>query len=122
MNFKPNKPIYLQIVDFCFAKIMTKEWAENERIPSVRELGVLLQVNPNTAMRAFDYMQSENIIYSKRGMGYYVQLNADKQIKNIQKIEFFEQILPETFKAIDLLEININEIVEKYKEFKKLRT
>lgn len=119
MDFKSNKPIYLQIVDFCFTKILTKEWKDNERIPSVRELGVQLQVNPNTAMRAFDYMQSEDVIYSKRGMGYYVQLYAAKQIKNIQKKEFFEQILPETFKTMDLLEISIDEIVEKYNELKK---
>ena len=120
MDFKSNKPIYLQIVDFCFTQILTKEWKENERIPSVRELGVQLQVNPNTAMRAFDYMQSEDVIYSKRGMGYYVQLHAAKQIKSIQKKDFFEQILPETFRTMDLLEISIDEIVEKYNEFKKI--
>ena len=63
MDFKANKPIYLQIVDFCFQHILTGEWREDERIPSVRELAMTLQVNPNTAMRAFEYMQSEDIIY-----------------------------------------------------------
>ncbi|HCO66219.1 MAG TPA: GntR family transcriptional regulator, partial [Dysgonomonas sp.] len=52
MEFKTNKPIYQQIVDFCFRKILTGEWMEDERIPSVRELGMLLQVNPNTVMTA----------------------------------------------------------------------
>lgn len=116
MDFKSNKPIYMQVADFCFRKIITKEWAEHDRIPSVRELGALLQVNPNTAMRAFDYMQSENIIYLKRGTGYFVQENAVLEVTKIQKEEFFKERLPETFASMKLLGIDINEIVEKYNQ------
>lgn len=119
MDFKANKPIYMQIVDFCFQKILIKEWAEEERIPSVRELGADLQVNPNTAMRAFEYMQSEDVIYSRRGMGYYVSENARKLILNIQKKEFFDEILPETFKLMNLLGISIDEVIEKYNKTKE---
>lgn len=118
MDFKTNKPIYLQIVDFCFQKVLTNEWLEDGRIPSVRELGTLLQVNPNTAMRAFEYMQAEDIIYSKRGMGYYVRENARKQILILQKKEFFDEILPETFNAMDILDISIDEVVDRYNKSK----
>lgn len=119
MDFKANKPIYLQIVDFCFQHILTEEWLENDRIPSVRELAMTLQVNPNTAMRAFEYMQSEKIIYSKRGMGYYVAENARGQISKLQKKEFFEEVLPETFRSMNLLDISIDDIVKQYEQFKK---
>ncbi len=119
MDFKANKPIYLQIVDFCFQHILTEEWLENDRIPSVRELAMTLQVNPNTAMRAFEYMQSEEIIYSKRGMGYYVAENARGQISKLQKKEFFEEVLPETFRSMNLLDISIDDIVKQYEQFKK---
>lgn len=119
MDFKANKPIYLQIVDFCFQYILTGEWPENDRIPSVRELAMTLQVNPNTAMRAFEYMQSEEIIYSKRGMGYYVAENARGQISKLQKKEFFEEVLPETFRSMNLLDISIDDIVKQYEQFKK---
>lgn len=119
MDFKSNKPIYLQIVDFCFQKILTKEWAEEGRVPSVRELGATLQVNPNTAMRAFEYMQAEEVIYSKRGMGYFVAENAPKKILLLQKKEFFEETLPETFKVMDLLDIEISEVVDKYNKSKE---
>ncbi len=119
MDFKTNKPIYLQIVDFCFQKVLANEWIEEERIPSVRELGTLLQVNPNTAMRAFEYMQTEGIIYSKRGMGYYVAAGAGKLISALQKKDFFEETLPETFKAMEILNISIDEVVERYNKQKK---
>lgn len=118
MNFKSNKPIYLQIVDFCFQRILSGEWPIDNRIPSVRELGLTLQVNPNTAMRSFEYMQAEDIIYAKRGLGYYVSPGAEKHILQLQKKEFFEEILPGTFEAMDLLGIDINEVIERYQKFK----
>ncbi|MDR2956528.1 MAG: GntR family transcriptional regulator [Prevotella sp.] len=119
MDFKSNKPIYLQIVDFCFQKMLTNEWPEEGRIPSVRELGATLQVNPNTAMRAFEYMQSEDVIYSKRGMGYYVAAGARSVIQKLQKKEFFEEMLPETFKVMNLLDISIEEVVGEYNKSKE---
>lgn len=119
MDFKSNKPIYLQIVDFCFQKILMGEWPEEERIPSVRELGATLQVNPNTVMRAFEYMQSEDVIYSKRGMGYFVSENARKVISGLQKKDFFEDVLPETFKIMELLGITIEEVVDRYNKSKE---
>ncbi|MCD7935560.1 MAG: GntR family transcriptional regulator [Tannerellaceae bacterium] len=119
MDFKEDKPIYLQIVDFCFRKMVTGEWKEEERIPSVRELGTLLQVNPNTAMRSYEYMQVEGIIYLKRGMGYYVCTGAQEIIREIQRNEFFETTLPDTFDRMKLLGIGIEEIVVKYKSLNK---
>ena len=119
MDFKSNKPIYLQIVDFCFQKILINEWIEEERVPSVRELGAMLQVNPNTVMRAFEYMQAENVIYSKRGMGYFVVENSRKAILELQKKEFFVEILPETFNVMKLLNISIDEVVDKYNKSKE---
>ncbi len=109
----------MQIVDFCFDRVLENEWKPAERIPSVRELGVQLQVNPNTVMRAYEYMQTEEIIYPKRGMGYYVEELASKRIRSIRKKEFFEEILPVTFHTMDSLEISIEEITEKYNNFKK---
>lgn len=118
MDFNSNKPIYIQIADFCFDRILGKEWKPAERIPSVRELGVQLQVNPNTVMRAFEYMQSEGIIYPKRGMGYFVEEKAFKTVLDIRKKEFFEDMLPASFHTMDSLGISIDEIIEKYKKHK----
>jgi DNA-binding transcriptional regulator YhcF (GntR family) len=115
MEFKENKPIYLQIIDFCFQKILRRDWLEDERIPSVRELAVSLEVNPNTVMRSFEFMQAEGVIYTKRGMGYFVEKNAFERILKLQRKDFFDEVLPETFKAMDLLNVTIDEVVERYR-------
>ena len=59
MDFKETQAIYLQIVDLVCDHIVTGKWKAQERIPSVRELGVQLEVNPNTVMRAYDYLQAQ---------------------------------------------------------------
>ncbi len=70
MEFKDTQAIYLQIVDWMCDNIVKEKWGSDERIPSVRELGVLLEVNPNTVMRAYECLQNQNIIYNKRGVGF----------------------------------------------------
>ena len=114
MEFKDNKPIYLQIVDICFVKILRREWKEEERIPAVRELAIDLEVNPNTVMRSYDYLQSENIIYSKRGMGYFVREDAYDQSLKLQQKSFYDIEIVELFNTMSLLNISIEDIVSAY--------
>ena len=70
MNFKEAKAIYLQIADRICDEILLGQYKEEERIPSVREYAAIVEVNANTAMRSFDYLQSQEVIYNKRGIGY----------------------------------------------------
>ena len=56
MIFKESKPIYLQIADRICDEILQGTYGEGERIPSVREYAALVEVNANTAMRAFDFL------------------------------------------------------------------
>lgn len=90
MDFKTNKPIYQQIVDFCFSKILTREWRAEERVVSVRELSTQLAVNSRTVLKAYEYLQTEDIIYPERGMGFYLSKDAVKKVMRIQKKEFLK--------------------------------
>ena len=80
MNFKESKAIYLQIADRICDEILLGQYQEEERIPSVREYAAMVEVNANTAMRSFDYLQSQDIIYNKRGIGYFVSSGAKELI------------------------------------------
>jgi DNA-binding transcriptional regulator YhcF (GntR family) len=103
MEFYEHKPIYLQIADRVCEYILNGEWTEDERIPSVREMGINLGVNPNTVMRTFEYLQNAQIIYNRRGVGYYVTQGASDHIKTIQKEEFLKEELPKLIKKMDML-------------------
>lgn len=76
MDFHAEKPIFLQIADTICDRILSGQLKGDERIPSVREYGAEVGVNPNTMMRAYEKLTTEEIIYNKRGIGYFVSADA----------------------------------------------
>ena len=113
MNFDNHKPIYLQISDTICEKILNDEYREEERIPSIRELGILFGVNPNTVMRSYEYLKSIDIIYDKRGVGFFISPDAKKTVKNIYKDDFMNIELPTIAKKMKLLDIKISDLIAK---------
>ena len=117
MDFNDNKAIYLQIADNFCEKILLKEFTENDRIPSVRDFAISYEVNPNTVMRTYTYLQEKEIIFNKRGIGYFISEGAYNKTLKIKKQEFLNSELPSLFKAMKLLNIDLDEISKKLKEF-----
>ena len=112
MTFSNDKPIYLQMVDRLCDEILSGVYQDDDRIPSVREYAVLLEVNTNTAVKAYEQLAREEIIYNKRGLGYFVTPGAKKQILKARKREFMKERLPELFRQMRLLDIGFEEIRE----------
>lgn len=118
MNFKENKAIYLQIAERICDEILLSKYKEDERIPSVREYAAIVEVNFNTVMRSFDYLQSVEVIYNKRGIGYFVSPDAKNRILSFRKDAFLNDEIGGFFKQIFTLGIPIEDIVKMYNEFK----
>jgi len=119
MEFKETQAIYLQIGDYVCEQILLGTWKEGDRIPSVRELGVALEVNPNTAVRTYDFLQNREIIFNKRGIGYFVSDDARQKIIHYRKKQFVEQDLPVVFKNMALLGMDFKELENKYHQYLK---
>ena len=110
MEFRKRDSIYLQIADIMCENVLTENWAVNERIPSVREMAVSLEVNPNTVMRAYGYLQDKEIIYNKRGIGYFVANDAYQKTVELMKSNFIKNDLPDVFKTMRLLNMDFDEL------------
>ena len=103
MDFHSEKPIYLQIADALCDSILTGKLSPDGRIPSVREYGAEIGVNPNTVMRVYEKLAAEEIIYNKRGIGYFVSADARKKILAAQKEEFLTKEVPAIKRRMQLL-------------------
>ena len=110
MTFSNDKPIYIQMVDRLCDEILAGTYKDDDRIPSVREYAVLLEVNTNTAVKAYDELARANVIYNKRGLGYFVTPGAKKQILKARKQEFMKERLPELLRQMKLLGIKKEEL------------
>lgn len=110
MEFNAHKPIYLQICSQMYERILNGELKSEDRIPSVRELGAELGVNPNTIMRSYESMTNAGIIYNKRGIGYFIAENAKDMVLKQMKDEFMNAELPEVIKKMKLLGITLTDL------------
>lgn len=106
MEFSENKPIYLQICDAICERILSGEFKPDERIPSVREYGASIGVNPNTVMRTYEKLTDDGVIFNKRGIGYFVSADAMKIVLENERKEFIENELPAIIKRMKLLGID----------------
>jgi GntR family transcriptional regulator len=119
MEFHKKDPIFLQIVEMICEKILTRTLVEGDKIPSVRELAVSIEVNPNTVMRSYAYLQDKGIIQNKRGIGYFVAEHAYDDTLELIKSSFIKNDLPLFFKAIKLLGIDFKELKERFIKFEE---
>ena len=112
MEYSEHKPIYLQNVDLMQENILRGDWREEERIPSVREMGAMVGVNPNTIVRSYQLLESQEIIYNKRGLGYFVKEGAVARIKENVKNEFIANELPQFKAKAQMLGITKEELIK----------
>ena len=110
MEFQPQQAIYLQIADYICEQILRRKWQANDKIPSVRELAVSIEVNPNTVVRTYSYLEEKDIIYKQRGIGYFVAENGYEHTVKLKKDIFLNQDVPMFFKTMELLQITFEDL------------
>ncbi|GAB3006974.1 GntR family transcriptional regulator [Niabella terrae] len=120
MQFDNNtQAIYLQIADYVCEKVLLKEWEAEAKIPSVRELAIQLEVNPNTVARSYEFLKQQQIIYDKRGIGYFITAEGLKNTTAYRRQQFLLKELPALFRNMFLLGIEPGDLTTKYEKFKK---
>lgn len=107
MEFDSNKPIYIQISDTICEKILDGSLAADGRIPSVRDYGAQLGVNPNTIMRSYELLTADGVIYNKRGLGYFISPDARFKVLELRRKDFMENVVPKIRRQMQLLGIGL---------------
>ena len=118
MEFKKSLSIFEQIGMSVQENIINKAWQEGDRIPSVRDFSTSIQVNPNTVMRSYTLLQDQGILENRRGIGFFVASGAFKRSIQTRKNLFAAEFLPELFKNMEQLGINIDELKQYYETWK----
>lgn len=114
MTFNNDKAIYIQMADRLCDDILAGTYSDDDRVPSVREYAVSLEVNTNTAVKAYDQLARDGIIYNRRGLGYFVTPGARNSIMQARRKAFLDTTLPSLFRDMRLLGIGIDDIVREW--------
>ncbi len=94
-------------------EILAEKYLPDERIPGVREYSLLLQVNVNTTVKAFDILARQGIIYNKRGLGSFVSADAVKIIRHLRSDDVLNGMLQELAKQMYLLGIPMEKVTDR---------
>ena len=117
MNFKDNKAIYLQIADRIGDDVLSGKLAADAKIPSVREMAAQIEVNANTVARTYEYLQQSGIIYTKRGLGYYVAPDARDTIVRMRREQLMQGEMDYFLGQLKAVGITPAELQELYQEY-----
>jgi DNA-binding transcriptional regulator YhcF (GntR family) len=118
VEFTETQAIYQQVADHVCELILRGTWDEESRVPSVRELAMELQVNPNTVNKGYAYLQDQGIIYNQRGIGYFVSVGAVDRTRNVKREEFVTMELPRIFKTMALIGMDMKELGDHWQRFR----
>ena len=117
MNFKDNKAIYLQIADRIGDQILSGDLVPEGKIPSVRELAAEIEVNANTVARTYEYLQQVGVIYTKRGLGYFVSADAKEKIVATRREQLMHGEMDYFLGQLKAVGITPSELQEMYQDF-----
>lgn len=117
MEFKDNIPIYLQIEQYLYRQIALGKMKADEKIPSVRKLALELTVNVNTVQRALQEMNTQGILYTKRGEGNFV--TEDTELLSKTKQSLINNELDEFVQNMEKLGVKKDKLVSTLTEYLK---
>lgn len=114
MRYENDRPIYLQVIEDISRRLIQGELALGEKLPSVREMAVQYQINPNTASRVYKEMESRGLCYTKRGMGTFITEDSG-MIKMLQS-EMAEDCLDTFLQGMQAIGIGLDEMIQLLRE------
>jgi len=118
-EFKEGLTIYKQIALNLETGILEGKLVAGDRLPSLRESAVDMEVNINTIMRGYNLLEEEGILAKKRGLGFYVTEDALEIIRKKRRGMFYEETVPELFKTMKRLNISLDDLARALKKQEK---
>ncbi|ADY13393.1 GntR family transcriptional regulator [Sphaerochaeta globosa] len=119
MQFNTLSPIYLQIAEYIHDLILNRVWDDGQRIPSVRDMAMELEVNPNTVIRTYALLQDEGTLENQRGIGYFTAKDARTLVLKQRREKFIKRELPALFSTMETLGLTMEDLQTYAKQTKE---
>jgi GntR family transcriptional regulator len=116
INFRLDKkspvPFYRQIIDMVLAGISAGSILPGEKLPTIREAAVNLEVNPNTIAKAYSQLRLMGVLDSQQGSGVFVRPQPSSQISEDEKRKILEALCSDFISRAQILNIDIEELIK----------
>jgi len=78
LDLHTGVPVYRQLIDQVRAGIASGSLSAGDQLPTVRQLAVDLEINPNTVMRAYRELELGGLLETHQGTGTFI---SDKKME-----------------------------------------
>jgi GntR family transcriptional regulator len=72
LDLASGVPVYRQIIDQVMAGVACGSLSTGDQLPTVRQLAVDLEINPNTVVRAYKELEIRGLIDTHHGSGTFI--------------------------------------------------
>ncbi len=107
-EFHSSRPIYSQLAEKIKKEILSGKLNPGDKLPSVREMGLQVNVNPNTVQRTYRELEGMEIVETKRGQGTFV--TEDQRILHEMREKLKQEEISAFVKSMHALGYTNNEI------------
>jgi GntR family transcriptional regulator len=114
VTFNNRDPVYLQVVRHFKEEIATGRLAAGQEIPSRRELAGLLQINPNTAQRAYKEMEEQRLITTEGNSPS--RITTDERILSSIRAELIRETVDAFVQSVKKIAVPVEELLQLVKE------
>lgn len=114
-------PFYRQIVDLVLAGISSGRVLPGERLPTIRDLAVRLEVNPNTVVKAYTQLQLLGVLDTQQGSGVFVHPTPEPGPSEDQARNAAQELCRDFVGRAQLLNVSLDDLIACLKSMKPLR-
>ena len=112
LDINSGVPFYRQIVDQIRYGIASRRLLPGEQLPTVRDLAVQLELNPNTVRKAYSELEILGVLDTQQGTGTFVS-HKEIEIGDVEKERMLEQICDELVARGHQYNLTLQDIVER---------
>ena len=115
---KSGVPLYRQIIESVKFAISRGDLAPGDRLPTVRQLAVDLEVNPNTVVRAYREMEIQGVLDTQQGSGTFVT-NHRPEIDALERRRMLDQVLTELLARASGFGFTLEEVLDRLRQLQE---
>ncbi|KRE49316.1 GntR family transcriptional regulator [Paenibacillus sp. Soil522] len=108
--FNNRDPVYLQVVRHFKERIATGRLAAGQVIPSRRELGVLMKINPNTVQKAYKEMEEQQLIITEGNSPS--RITNDTKLLNQIRSELLGEAVSAFVASVRKIDVPVDELLQ----------
>jgi GntR family transcriptional regulator len=115
LDFAGGVPVYRQIMDQVMAGVASGALSTGDQLPTVRQLAVDLEINPNTVVRAYKELEIRGLIDTHHGTGTFVGSHKVKR-SDAEHLRQLNQLVSDFVARAGSAGFTVEELMEQLQE------